>query len=137
MTASRESSATDISALCTECGLEDYPKLLGGSFGYECHTVSENGRIIAALFLQTVGDESDVLGIATLPEYRRRGCAEKLLRDAAKGRKLTLEVRESNFPAIALYKKVGFTEIRVIGKYYGNENGILMAVDMRNENTGI
>ena len=37
-----------------------------------------------------------------------------------------LEVRESNIPAINLYKKFNFMEIARREKYYENENAIIM-----------
>jgi len=43
-------------------------------------------------------------------------------------KKIFLEVRKSNIPAINLYIKCGFIEIREIVEYYSNpkENGIMM-----------
>ncbi len=43
-------------------------------------------------------------------------------------KKIFLEVRKSNIPAISLYKKCGFIEIREIVDYYTNpkEDGIMM-----------
>ena len=79
-----------------------------------------------------------VLGIALLPEFRRQGIGERLMRqtlDAAQAlglRRVELSVRENNTGAIELYSKVGFaTEglqrnaILVDGGY---ENVVLMAV---------
>jgi len=42
--------------------------------------------------------------------------------------KIFLEVRKNNIPAINLYKKCGFINIREIVDYYNNpkENGIMM-----------
>lgn len=62
----------------------------------------------------TVLDEGQITNIATHPDYRRQGYAaavlEKLL-DEARVRGLatvSLEVRESNTPAISLYTRFGF-----------------------------
>ena len=43
-------------------------------------------------------------------------------------KKIFLEVRKNNIPAINLYKKCGFINIREIVDYYNNpkENGIMM-----------
>jgi ribosomal protein S18 acetylase RimI-like enzyme len=56
-----------------------------------------------------------VLGMALLPEFRRRGIGGRLIRqalDAARDfglRRVELTVRESNTVAIELYRKIGFT----------------------------
>ena len=56
-----------------------------------------------------------VNNIAVLPDHRRRGIADMLLERAAevcKGlEELTLEVRVSNAPAIALYEKHDFVNV--------------------------
>ena len=59
-------------------------------------------------------DHSGVLGMGIIKSHRGQGLGEKLIRTtlaAAKEKGLTrveLTVRETNLPAIALYKKVGF-----------------------------
>ena len=73
---------------------------------------------------QTVLDEADIMNVAVAPEYRRRGIARQLLdrlRDllAAQGvRSLTLEVRASNEPAIALYEALGYVQVGRRPNYY-------------------
>lgn len=75
---------------------------------------------------QTVMGETDMMNIATHPAYRRQGIAGALvtalvadLREKG-SRCLTLEVRASNVPAIALYEKLGFAEIGRRKNYYRN-----------------
>ena len=73
---------------------------------------------------QTVLDEADIMNVAVAPEYRRRGIARQLLdrrRDllaAQGGRSLTLEVRASNEPAIALYESLGYVQVGRRPNYY-------------------
>ncbi|MDE5455646.1 GNAT family N-acetyltransferase [Bradyrhizobium sp. CSA112] len=79
-----------------------------------------------------------VLGIALLPEFRRKGIGGRLMRqtlDAARDfglRRVELTVRESNAVAIRLYRKFGFeieglqrNRILVDGGY---ENLVLMGM---------
>ena len=74
----------------------------------------EEGQIAGYIGSQTCGDESDVMNVAVHPDFRRRGIAEALVKSLTEEMKkiesrcLTLEVRASNVPAIALYEKLGF-----------------------------
>ena len=75
---------------------------------------------------QSVMGESDMMNVAVAPEYRRRGIAEALVTALleellkAGNQSLTLEVRASNAPAIALYVKLGFERIGLRRNYYRN-----------------
>ena len=76
-----------------------------------------------------------VISIAVLQEYRRRGIGKALMENAMKilkekygAHEVYLEVRVSNMPAINLYRKLGFSIIRVIpGYYHDGEDAYLMA----------
>lgn len=75
---------------------------------------------------QTVMGETDMMNIAVHPDYRRRGVAEALVNTlvlrlkAMDSHSLTLEVRSSNAPAIALYQKHGFSQVGLRKNYYRN-----------------
>ncbi len=82
----------------------------------------ENDTVVGYVGLVTVLDEGQFTNVAVHPDHRRCGIAdalmEALLAEAAgRGiRYLSLEVRQSNAPAIALYRKHGFA---VAGKREG------------------
>ena len=86
----------------------------------------EEGRVAGYIGSQTCGDESDVMNVAVHPDFRRLGFAEALVNSLVAELKaiesycLTLEVRASNAPAIALYEKLGFYEIGRRKNYYRN-----------------
>lgn len=96
----------------------------------------EEGAPQAFLVGWHVADELHILNVATAPAARRRGLASRLLEDvfayAAQHhlRILLLEVRRSNEPAIALYRRHGFSIFRVRRGYYADngEDAIEMAV---------
>ena len=83
---------------------------------------------------QTVLPESDMMNLAVLPQYRRCGIARLLVQSliealSEKGvDSLTLEVRVSNTPAIALYEKLGFLPVGRRPNYYRNpkEDALIM-----------
>lgn len=91
-------------------------------------------KIIGYGGVQTVLDEGYVTNIAVLEPHRRFGVGKKIvarLIDHAKEKGLSflsLEVRESNAPAINLYKSFGFIEQGVRRNFYTlpKENAIIM-----------
>jgi len=86
----------------------------------------ENGDVAGYIGSQTCGEESDVMNVAVHPDFRRRGVAETLVGclvaelKAMGSSSLTLEVRVSNLPAIALYEKMGFSQVGRRKNYYRN-----------------
>ena len=86
----------------------------------------EDDRVAGYVGSQTVMDESDMMNIAVHPDFRRRGMAEQLVEALVGELKhkgshcLTLEVRASNTPAIALYEKLGFQQVGLRKNYYRN-----------------
>jgi len=84
-----------------------------------------SGRVVGYVIgLLERGRVGHVISIAVHPKLRGKGIGERLLRQLlmrlkAKGARLArLEVRPSNKSAIALYKKMGFKEVKLIPRYY-------------------
>lgn len=83
-----------------------------------------------------VHGEAHILNIAVNPKYRGRGVAARLLSMMLQimKRKMVyevfLEVRVSNDVARGLYKKFGFREAFVRKNYYGDEDAIVMILDL-------
>lgn len=82
----------------------------------------------------TILDEGYVANIAVLPEYRRRGIAGSLIKNAInycrenKLAFLSLEVRKFNENAVRLYKKFGFEIVGERKNFYSSpvENAFIM-----------
>ncbi|MCR5206340.1 MAG: ribosomal protein S18-alanine N-acetyltransferase [Lachnospiraceae bacterium] len=98
--------------------------------------VAENeGTIIGYGVTMQVLDECEILRVAVKNEFRKKGVGNILLGEMiAKAfesgtRLYFLEVRESNIPAIALYRKHGFIESGLRKDYYTApvENAVLMS----------
>ena len=89
-----------------------------------------DGRAVGYMGLQIFSGEGYVTNVAVLPEYRGRGIALALINEQLKNKMgfITLEVRESNIPAIRLYEKAGFENMGIRPKFYSNptENAIIM-----------
>lgn len=93
----------------------------------------EDGSVLGYAGLQVVLDEGYIDNVAVDPAYRRQGVADALLDvfcrfGAEKLAFLTLEVRESNAPAIALYEKHGFYTVGRRKDYYDDpkEDALLL-----------
>lgn len=95
---------------------------------------TDTANIIGYCGFWQVSDEGDITNIAVLPEYRRKGIGgmlvERLIAEAhsMELELLTLEVRKSNIPAQALYKKYGFVQIGERKRYYSDnhEDALIM-----------
>ena len=81
----------------------------------------EEGEVLGYVGSQTVLQEADMMNIAVADTHRRRGIARMLVEELIRqldAYQLTLEVRASNAPAIALYEKLGFTQVGLRKNYY-------------------
>ncbi len=91
-------------------------------------------RVVGYGGIWVILEDSHVTTIAVAPEFRGRKYGEKILLhllDQAIERGaswMTLEVRESNNVAQALYRKYGFTTVSTRKAYYSdnNENALVM-----------
>ena len=96
--------------------------------------LDDTDRVVGYAGVQVILDEGYITNIAVRPECRRQGVAAKLLQvflDFAKANKLsflTLEVRASNYDAIALYGSRGFRSMGRRKNYYEHprEDAIIM-----------
>lgn len=94
----------------------------------------EDGVVLGYVGSQTVMDETDMMNVAVAPAARRRGIAQKLIEALVQqlqkqgSRCLSLEVRASNAPAIALYGRLGFREVGRRLNYYRHpkEDGLIL-----------
>ena len=100
----------------------------------------DEGHILGYAGLHAVLDEGYIDNIAVTPDARRHGVASAQLDvfcrfGAAHLAFLTLEVRKSNTPAIALYEKFGFQQTGLRPGYYQHprEDALIMTREFPKE----
>ncbi|MCI9158873.1 MAG: ribosomal protein S18-alanine N-acetyltransferase [Lawsonibacter sp.] len=100
----------------------------------------EEGHVLGYAGLHAVLDEGYIDDIAVAPDARRHGVASALLDvfcrfGAVNLAFLTLEVRNSNTAAIALYKKFGFRQAGLRPGYYQKprEDALIMTREFSKE----
>jgi ribosomal-protein-alanine acetyltransferase len=104
---------------------------LRGEVGW---VIDWEGAVCGFLAIRTVTQEAEILNLSVDPARRRAGNATALLLAALtecralRVKKIFLEVRESNFPAISFYEKHGFVRNGRRPAYYQNpsEAAVLM-----------
>ncbi len=111
--------------------------------GYRCVVDEVAGQIVSYAILMPVLDEAELLNIGVAAAQQRKGLGRTML-DAQlqwartqSMRRIFLEVRVSNLPAIALYRALGFIEIGMRRGYYqnaaGREDAMAMACELNKE----
>ena len=99
--------------------------------------LDDSDKVVGYAGVQVILDEGYITNVAVRPECRRQGIAAKLLQvflDFAKANQLaflTLEVRASNYDAIALYGSRGFRSVGRRKNYYEHpkEDAIIMTLE--------
>ena len=99
--------------------------------------LDDSDKVVGYAGVQVILDEGYITNVAVRPECRRQGIAAKLLQvflDFARANQLaflTLEVRASNYDAIALYGSRGFRSVGRRKNYYEHpkEDAIIMTLE--------
>lgn len=104
---------------------------------------TNDGRIIAFAAMQFVVDEASLLNLVVDPVQQHQGVGRYLLTwlidlivNENVVKSIFLEVRVSNYPAIALYHSCGFVEIAQRREYYPlsegkREDALMMALPLQ------
>ena len=105
----------------------------------------KDSLIIGYICIRSFLDATHIMDLAVIDEHRQQGIGAMLLNDALleirkakpETEHITLEVRESNIPAIKLYEKFGFMETGRRTNYYStpDEDGIIMGMDLERDVT--
>ena len=96
--------------------------------------IEDRGEVSGHIGVRHVLGELHITTIAVRPEYRRRGHARALIGAALAAypdaSHVHLEVRPTNAAALALYESLGFRETGRRPRYYGDEDALLMTLNL-------
>ncbi len=115
-------------------------KMLASSFGSDSFSgviAEDGGEIIGYGGVTVAADTADIENVAVTEPYRRSGVGGALLKElcfkakAGGAKKVFLEVRVSNVPAMCLYLKNGFKGVYARTRYYSDgEDCLVMAKEL-------
>ena len=83
------------------------------------------GEVVGYIVGSLWKDLLTIVSLAVKPSYRRRGIGTALIKELekrvhGKAKRIELQVRVSNYPAIYLYEKLGYEREGKISRYYRN-----------------
>lgn len=107
--------------------------------GYIVLGIRIDGQLVAYMAFSLIADEMEILNLAVHPDYRKKRLGSALMDRAfaicrTKGvSKSFLDVKESNIPAIAMYRKYGYEQFGVRKRYYPDtkEDALLFRYDFK------
>ncbi len=110
------------------------------SAGHHCWVAMADETIVGHGIVTVAAGEAHLLNLCVLRELQGRGFGRAFLTHllsvafTAGARRLFLEVRPTNYNAVALYQSFGFVEIGVRKDYYpsqlGHEDALVFALDL-------
>ncbi len=86
-------------------------------------------KVLGYLEVRVIDGVVDIINIFTNEENRKQGVATSLLEKmfiSEKYSRIMLEVNEKNIEAIRLYNRLGFKEISIRDRYYGEDTALIM-----------
>jgi ribosomal-protein-alanine N-acetyltransferase len=102
--------------------------------------LDRDARVMGVATFSCVADMADLHRVIVRPEARGHGVGASLVRAglewaaAVGARRMLLEVRPDNEPAVALYRSLGFVPVSTRRDYYGpGRNALVMLRDLAGE----
>ena len=89
----------------------------------------EDNKVLGYLEIRLVDKVIDIMNLFVNEENRRQGIATSLMNEMFEKEnfnRIMLEVNENNNEAIRLYNRLGFKEISLRDRYYGEDTAIIM-----------
>ena len=85
--------------------------------------------VLGYIEIRLVDGVLDIMNLFVNEEDRRKGIATSLMNEMINNEeysRIMLEVNENNTEALRLYNKLGFKEISLRERYYGEDSAIIM-----------
>jgi len=98
-------------------------------FGFVAHEVGHRQQLAGFVLSRLAADEAEILTVAVARTHRRQGIGRDLMEavmrelHGARASHLMLEVDETNLPAVALYRRLGFSQVGKRPGYYAGTQG--------------
>ena len=89
----------------------------------------DGDKVLGYLEIRLVDGVIDIMNLFVNEEERKKGIATSLMKEMFEKEdysRIMLEVNENNMEAIRLYNKLGFKEISLRNRYYGEDDAIIM-----------
>ncbi len=86
-------------------------------------------KVLGYLEIRLVDGVIDIMNLFVSEEFRHKGIATSLMNKMFEQEdysRIMLEVNENNTEALKLYNKLGFKEISLRDRYYGEDTAIIM-----------
>ena len=93
------------------------------------YNYEKDGIILGYLEIRLVDGVVDIMNLFVSEDERRKGIAFSLMNEMIEKEdysRIMLEVNENNNEALRLYSKLGFKEISLRDRYYGEDTAIIM-----------
>ena len=128
-----------LDGIALECGLAvDFPTELRRSYAL-LRVARLDGVVVGFLLAWHAADELHLTDLGVTASARRRGVARGLVTELCRegkrsdARLILLEVRETNAPALALYRALAFEELDRRARYYDDtdEDAVVMQLGLR------
>lgn len=128
-----------LTLIAEECGLSvDFPAELARSYAL-LRVARRAPEVCGFLLAWRAADELHLTDLGVSAAQRRRGVGRALVADLCRtgtdsgARLIVLEVRESNAPALALYRGMQFVELDRRARYYADtgEDAVVMQLQLR------
>lgn len=93
------------------------------------YNYKDDDKVLGYLEIRLVDGVIDIMNLFVNEENRKQGIATSLMENMFKNEnysRIMLEVNENNIEALRLYNKLGFKEISLRDRYYGEDTAIIM-----------